>query len=234
MVSDWYLVVRGDDADLSRLREVCARSVEHTLAEEEPGEWRLRSATVESPLGYEEAWPALRDLLVRLSDVAAAAGYTRVKVVPGSLGRTRADGASDQFVFPETIRLRVQVFPPTIVVNGLVPEPMEARLLRLSESNEHLRVALHFLNADLSWFNLWKSYEVIRDANGGARSLVVQGWTSQPELERFRKTANTYSATGDAARHAVIGEKPPSNPMSVEDADDFVRGMLSRWVDTLR
>lgn len=137
------------------------------------------------------------------------------------------------WVFPEPIRIRARVFPPTISVEGEVPEPFEARLMRLESSNEHLRLALHSLNADLSWFNLWKSYEAIRDGNGGKASLVAEGWTTADEVDRFRKTANSYAAVGDAARHARLGEPPPPNPMTLDDAEDYVRAMLHRWVTTL-
>ena len=208
-------------------------STDHALVEEQPGEWRLRSSTVGAALSHEDAWPALCDLLVRLSDFAAVAAQGRVRVVPGALGRTRPDGSSDVFVHPETIRIRAQAFAPTIVVDGVIPEPMEARLLRLQAKDEHLRLALHFLNADLSWFNLWKSFETIRDANHGARGLVTNGWTSDADIDRFRETANTYSAVGDDARHAVLGKAPPPNPMTLEGAEDYVRGLLSRWVDSL-
>ncbi|MGD0408872.1 MAG: hypothetical protein ABSB34_07780 [Candidatus Limnocylindrales bacterium] len=232
MLSSWYLVVRGNDPDLAALGDLCASSSDHSLAQE-AGEWRLRSSTVGSTLGHEEAWPALCDLLVHLSDVAASAGYTRVRAVPGALGRTRPDGASDVFVHPEPIRVRVQASPPTVVVNGTILEPMEVKLLRLQASNEHLRLALHFLNADLSWFNLWKAFEPIRDANGGAAGLVARGWTSEPDIDRFRKTANTYAAVGDAARHAILAAAPPPNPIGLEQAEDYVRAILTRWVDSL-
>ncbi len=232
MLSAWYLAVRGNDADLVALGRLCTSSSDHSLALE-AGEWRLRSSTVGSTLGHEDAWPALRDLLVQLSDVAAGAGYTRVRVVPGALGRTRPDGASDLFVHPGAARARAQALPPTIVVNGSIPEPMEVRLLRLQASNKHLRLALHFLNADLSWFNLWKAYETIRDANNGAPGLVTHGWASLPELERFRKTANTYAAVGDDARHAMLADAPPPDPMGLEEAEDYVRAILARWLDSL-
>lgn len=233
MLSPWYVVVRGSDPALSAIRDVCARSTEHSLDEEIPGEWRLRSSSAGPTLSHEEAWPALCDLLVRLSDVAAATRYVRVSVTPGALGHTRPDGTSDVFVHPEPARLRLRTFAPTIAVSGVVPEPMEVKLLRLEGGNAHLRVALHFLNADLTWFNLWKSYEAIRDANHGASGLVATGWTTKADVERFRGTANTYAAVGDAARHARLGVAPPPNPMSLEEAEDYVRGMLARWVDSL-
>jgi hypothetical protein len=232
MLSSWYLVVRGDDPDIAALVDLCASSSDHSLAQE-AGEWRLRSSRVRSALSDEQSWPALCDLLGQLCDVAANARYSRVRAVPGALGRTRPDGGSDVFVHPEPIRLRVQGFPPPVAVNGTIPEPRGVKLLRLRSSNEHLRLALHFLNADLSWFNLWKTFEPIRDANGGPAGLVARGWTSESDMDRFRKTANTYAAVGDAARHAMLAVAPPPNPMGLEQAEEYVRAILTRWVDSL-
>jgi hypothetical protein len=175
MLSTWYLVVRGDEPDLARLGELCAPSTEYSLAQEQPGEWRLRSSTIGPATDHDDAWPMLCELLVRLSDVAAAAAYTRVRLTPATLGRTRPDGRSDVFVHPEASRIRAQGFPPTISVGGTPTEPVQARLLRLQETDDHLRLALHFLNADLSWFNLWKAFEVIRAANHGEQTLVAKG-----------------------------------------------------------
>ncbi len=35
------------------------------------------------------------------------------------------------------------------------------------------------------------------------------------------------------ARHARLGELSPPNPMALEEAEDYVRGMLLRWVNDL-
>jgi hypothetical protein len=233
VLSPWFIVVRGDDADLAAIGELCASSTERSLAEEQPGELRLRSSTVAAAAGHEEAWPALCELLVQLSDTAAAAAYTRLRLTPGALGRTRPDGGTDVFVHAEAAHLRLRALPPTVSVNGITPEPLHERLLRLQAANDHLRLALHFLNADLSWFNLWKAFEAIRDGNHGEKRLVVNGWVNDAEIRRFRSTANSYSAVGDDARHAKLGTPAPSNPMTLEVADDFVRDLLSRWVASL-
>jgi hypothetical protein len=56
------------------------------------------------------------------------------------------------------------VFPPTILVNGeVVGEAQGARLLRLQAANRHVRLALHFLNGEESWFDLYKAFEAIAE-----------------------------------------------------------------------
>lgn len=129
---------------------------------------------------------------------------------------------------PEPARVTVRAFPPTVSVDGIAPEPLGTKLSRLQMADDHVRLALHFLNADESWFNLWKAFEAIREGKG----LAVAGARS-PEIDRFRRTANTYAAVGDEARHALLGVPAPPIPMTLRDADEFVRGLLSGWVASL-
>jgi hypothetical protein len=233
MLSPWYLVVSGTDHDLALFRELFATSAEHSLVEEVPGEWRLRSSTVASSAAHEGAWPALCELLGRLSDVAAAAADDRVRLTPGVLGRTRPDGHVDLFVFPEVARLKVRGFPPTVSINGVLPEPRHVKLLRHEATDDHLRLAMHFLNANLTWFDLWKAFEVMRDACGGEDALAANGGTTQADIVRFRRTANSYHAVGDEARHARLSQRPPPDPMNLDEADEFVRRLVARWVEAL-
>jgi hypothetical protein len=233
MLSTWYLVVRGSEPDLAQLRELFVTSAEHSVVEEEPGEWRLRSSTVAASTDYEGVGPALRELLGRLSDVAAAAADDRVRLTPGALGRTRPDGHADLFVFPETAHVKARAFAPTISINGVLPEPRHVKLLRLEATNEHLRLAMHFLNANLTWFDLWKAFEVIREACGSEKAITTNGWTTPEEIDRFKRTANSYYAVGDDARHALLTPKPAAHPMTLDEADEFVRRLLARWVDGL-
>lgn len=232
MVSPWYLVLDGDGNALRRLQDLARGSAEYSV-DEEGGEWHLRSASIDGAAGPEDARSSLIDLLVRLADVAAAAAYVRVHMSPGGLGRTNESGGSDVWVFPEPARVRVRALPPTVIAGGVAPEPLDSKLLRLGAANAHLRLAIHFLNADLSWFNLWKAYEPIKDANGGEARLVANGWATDADLKRFRRTANTYAAVGDKARHAKLRVPAPLNPMALEQAEDYVRALLLRWVNSL-
>jgi hypothetical protein len=235
VLSDWYFVVQGDPSDVALLEDLLRASPDHAVERDEPsGERRLRSARLAGITDHEAAWTTVREVLIELSDAAAAHAGTRLHLRPGGLGRTRPDGRSDLYVHPEPAVARARAFPPTVLVNGqVVGEAQGARLLRLQAGNPHVRLALHFLNGEESWFDLYKAYEAIRDGSGGEERLTEKGWAARNQIRRFSGTANSYAAVGDAARHAQPRWRPPKHPMTLAEADEFVRGLLSRWLAEL-
>ena len=75
--------------------------------------------------------------------------------------------------------------------------------------------------------NLYRVFELIR--NDVRPGMVTNGWTTKPEIERFRRTVNSVSVLGYEARHAVQREQPPQRPMSVAEARAFVRRLVEKW-----
>lgn len=235
MLSDWYVAVLGEPTDRALLEDLLRSSPDHTIdRDEHSGEWRLRSSRLAGVPDHEAAWAIAQEVLSQVSEAAGATAATRLRVHPGGLGRTRPDGNSDLFVHPEPAIGRVRAFPPTVLINGqVVGEPLAAKILRLQAGNSHLRLALHFLNLEESWYDLWKAYEAIRDGAGGESRLIEAGWATRSAIGRFRHTANSYAAIGDAARHAKLDGTPPDEPMTLSEADDFVRAILSQWLGSL-
>lgn len=79
--------------------------------------------------------------------------------------------------------------------------------------------------------NLYKAWESIEEG-AGPGGAVSRGWATDTERRRFTGTANSYGAVGDAARHA--GFDLPASTMTIYHADDFVRGLLDRFLASLR
>jgi hypothetical protein len=91
--------------------------------------------------------------------------------------------------------------------------------------------ALRIFAAPITSLSLWNVYEVIRDdAGGNATDIVSKGLASPDELERFR-SVHYPSALGEKARQAVEPRRPaPNDPMSLEEAQEFVTRLLRRWL----
>ena len=94
---------------------------------------------------------------------------------------------------------------------------------------QNVRRALRFFTSTIDPTNLWKVYEVIRDDVGGKAQIVSNGWATEDQIERFR-SVHSPSAFGDAARHAVEKQAPPAHPMSLGEAQAFVRSLLQQWL----
>jgi hypothetical protein len=104
----------------------------------------------------------------------------------------------------------------------------------LAARDEAVDRALRFFAAPVTSFSLWNVYEVIREDAGGDKWAVVnKGLATSDELDRLRGL-HFPSVLGYKARHAVPSTqwKVPDNPMSLDEAQEFVRGLLKRWLDS--
>jgi hypothetical protein len=64
-----------------------------------------------------------------------------------------------------------------------------------------------------------------RSADVGG-DMVTKGWTTKAEAGRFTQTTNSVGASGDEARHAAE-HTPPPKPMSLKDAEQFIKALLA-------
>jgi hypothetical protein len=76
-------------------------------------------------------------------------------------------------------------------------------------------------DSGLSWSQV---YDII-DLAGGIQGIVQAGYAARKQASAVRQTANHY-------RHQGIKKKPPlpANPPTVDQANEFARGLLKRWI----
>ena len=115
----------------------------------------------------------------------------------------RPDGHRDLFVQVEGVST---VRPSTTWLKRALNDPVVARALHLRDG------------PDLSWTDLYRLYEVVRDALGGDHRTAAAGRTSAAQVRRFRYSANSVTAAGDQARHGVESGDPPTDPMTLGGA----------------
>lgn len=76
----------------------------------------------------------------------------------------------------------------------------------------------------LSWGDLYLLYELLTEALGGPKRLAEFGGVSKADLDRFRRTANTY-------RHATTVAHISFRRMSIHEAILLIRGLACSWID---
>jgi hypothetical protein len=86
----------------------------------------------------------------------------------------------------------------------------------------------HFYSHPTSWINLYKIYEIIRDNIGDKRIIQI---LSKNELSRFTGTAQSREQIGDDARHASKKFLGHSQPMTIEEANDLIKKLITKWVE---
>jgi hypothetical protein len=134
-------------------------------------------------------------------------------------------------------RSRVTIKPTVIRADGTVDDVLQAptkldTLVTLANRNEKVADALRFY-ASGNWVNLYKAWEVVCDAAGGSHAVVKNGWAAELNRNRFTGTAQSRAQLGDEARHASEKYKAPKNPMTLEEAREFVRSVIQAWVATI-
>ncbi len=83
-------------------------------------------------------------------------------------------------------------------------------------------LALHG-ESGLSWSQV---YDIL-DLVGGVKGVVNVGYATKKQASAVRQTANHY-------RHQGLKKKPalPANPPTVDQANEFARGLLKRWISS--
>ncbi len=81
-----------------------------------------------------------------------------------------------------------------------------------------------------SWVGMYRIYEVIAEDVGGERLLKTLGWCLAVDISRFKHSANSAAVGGDTARHGSETKRPPSHPMSIDEAWTCVNSLIDGWL----
>jgi len=101
------------------------------------------------------------------------------------------------------------------------------RLLAASRASPNLQNALTLWQlVTKSWGTLYCVCEEIETYLGEA--AATWGLCSVNERDRFRRSADNARVSGLDARHADRGHAPPQNPMSLNEATEFVGSLLKQ------
>lgn len=232
----WEVQLIGDRARLERLAPRFT-SRELTIAEN-GGEFVLQSSRFEALTDSAEVSDAADRMATLLSGAAQVWLGSGRPISSGMVYRIRDDGRRDKFVQLSAVLYSVK---PNALLgytfegeDGRRPADQPGDLVRgtmnLSLWHEPVRRALRLRNvADIDWAGLYRVLEVIEEDLG--KTVSATGWTTEDERERFRYSANSRAASGDAARHGRDGR--PSHrltPMSIRDGQEFVDEVLRRWI----
>jgi hypothetical protein len=221
----WAVRLEGEHADLADLERLM--NAPELLVVERDGSFYLESMGFEHLSSPPDVLAAARRLIDALSGLARLKmplirPFTATAVVErDDSGATK----THQFVFPESARLRLRAFAPTVTVTGGAPaaSPAPSSLgAELALDDERVASALRIYGQEPTWVGLYQVWDVIQPE--------AKAWVSASDIERFRWTANNFRALGSAARHARLDWKPPANPMSLEEAARLIGGLLERWL----
>jgi hypothetical protein len=103
--------------------------------------------------------------------------------------------------------------------------------LELARSDAAVARALDFMGVEPNWHTLSAALDAVRGdgRTGGDQGIIQNGWTTEAELERFKRAAD---AVGTEATHGF--DAPAADtPMTLAEAEDVVARIVVRWIDRL-
>ena len=236
----WLVRLDGERADLE---EFPLRFPDGEIyAVEKDGGVYLTGPEFERLAGAEQVREHARGAAEEMSAVISLVWPPFRKPSIGNVQREDDQGGVSGWVFVETTGVRAKASIGIVVirkdgtqetVSAENQRPTDAqRLLAAARATPHLRTALVlWAFPDRAW---WLLYRVVEDIETHlnerqlATSVSEAGYCSENERERFRRSANSAEASGLGARHAAGRSEPPKNPMDLQQAVVFVKGLLEQ------
>ena len=81
---------------------------------------------------------------------------------------------------------------------------------------------------------LYKIYELAEGHPGNRLEFQAKFEIDKEQFNRFKDAVHNPAVTGDWARHAHHHKLNSDNPMSRVEAEQFVRGIANRWLQSVR
>ena len=116
------------------------------------------------------------------------------------------------------------------------PPPEGLPYMQLASSHAEVAEVLEILGkptVSLTWVDLYKLYEIVRDSAGNERALKAKKWVPDGELSAFKASANRPDVSGSDARHARMSGGPPKLTMNLAEGEAFIRKLVLAWWNSL-
>jgi len=230
----WEIQLNGDALDLKELSKSLAD--DELRIYEKNGEYFLESNKFENLTTSEEVASLAADILQVLTGAVRLSLGGRTPLHVANTARVRPDGGRDLFVtLSDTIHVRETIGFEITRADGTTevirPADKVPGWVRLGLTNQKVAKALRLFGTDEhNWVNLYRLYEVIEDDVGGLHKIVSCGWAAKTSIRRFKRTANSPGAVGDASRHGKESTTPPADPMDIGEARGLVEVILHNWL----
>lgn len=242
----WLVEVRDIVADERLFTDLLSR-LNLTLHQEDSKTY-LTGDEFERLSTSAEVWEQAKRLRDVVTEVNNGIPGANISFKLGDIQEQREDGSQGTYVLltPTSI-----VSTTAVGVCGVTVIPMreiteEERVRLEAERKEHeyqekfdlissrvvsayqdkrARKVQHFLEQDLTAGSMYKIYELIRDDLGEKLNSLA----SDKQWTRFTRSVNHQEVFGDDARHATLKAEPPTNPMSLGEAQDFIKKVSDLW-----
>ncbi len=234
-MSLWMVELNGAEIDFRELKRL--NSLSQIEVVEENGYFYLTSEEFRSYSNERDVLAHATEILKVINGIAKLEIQNWENVKAKDVVRKDSQGKYSRFL-TGNLRPRGNVTFKITRADGTVEEPLApkntlASFFDISGKDANVKKALRiFGGRENTWSNLYNIYEIIESDVGGKSIIVNNGWCSSNKIENFKRTANSTTAIGDAARHGKETTVPPPSPMPSDEAKMIIENMLKQWLDT--
>ena len=229
----WEIRVTGEEVDLRMLAEVLeGPDISLTVRD---SEYFLTSDALTNLADPHAVREKAREVLGSMAALAMLYVGATKPIAVDQVFRVDGDGTRTLFLMPDPAIVSLRALPPTLVISdpdGKIvrrdrPADPVAAALRKALQDEVVGMVLRMRKTP-GWFELYKILEAISKDVGNVGPIAA----SEAEMKRFKRTANSMQALGDAARHGRKDKQPPPNPMPLDEARAFIDRIIKSWLKT--
>ena len=237
----WYVHVQGWTPDLEHLARHFAHTAVRVTKDDRGADYLYESDSFASCVTPEAVLALAEEELRVLSGVLKLFRGSPQPLRPGAVCRINAQGGRDAFVriiesahaIAEAGLISVSVTDSSRnLVQVPIPPPrtIGAAVLALRDEAVAKAMRLHAAPDYNSWVGLYRVHEVIEADVGGEHQLRRRAWGSPADLKRFKHSANSVHVGGDSSRHGKEIDRPPKNPMNIDEAAAYLNYVLQSWL----
>lgn len=216
----WRAYIVGETAVIDRLIDILAGTDLEVVRDGEDA--YLHGSAFDAARSDNDARVLSHTLLPRVN---AALRLDDVTWVPVTLADRVSDGAGPVTVFAEVH----MVGRSRLTVGGDPGPRVRAAAFAHADANDQYAAALNLFGAstDLKWVDLYKIYELMRDAADG--DLSARTGVSPNQITAFTVSANDAGVSGADARHAIPNRQRPRRTMTLSEARGLISTMFRSW-----
>lgn len=231
---EWLVRLQGREDDIKELSGFV--NIPEACVIQDGQAFALRSDDFEFLKSADDVLEKADEIVSRINGAAFIATGMRKPMATEHVIRINDDGTRQVFArFGNSMQIRDSLSISIKQEDGTIreqhfAEPI-AEWLDIANRDEKVAKVLRLFGSGvLDWVNLYRIYEVILSDAGN--TLVSLGWATKKSVDRFTRTANSPSATGDAARHGSESTQPPPDPMTLSEARSLIESIFHNWVHT--
>jgi len=230
----WVAQLSGDKSDLKELSK--SLKDDELRVVEQTGQYFLESEKFNGLATYKEVTSVATEILSLLtgSIKLVLGGRTPIKIA--SIIRICKNGRRDLFGTSfVTVNTSIRTTSEIRGSNGTIKMSNQAdevlKLVKLGISDKKVAKALRLFGTNKhDWVSLYRLYEVIEEDIGVIEKISRKKWATKKSINRFKQTANSPTAIGDASRHGKENTLAPSNPMKLSKAECLIEFILHNWL----